>query len=697
MIAQCSTYDVPGWVRVSRQRPCPICHKPDGCLIGITRLVCLHVESADPVPWGLGGWYHDLPDLHTRQPIPFTPRQPAPATPASPIADDVLRDQVYSDLLRLAPLSAVHRALLSKEPHGLSEQAMNRYGSLPVEQSARERLVVDLERAHGRDVLLSCPGFYAKSDGTLTIAGAGIILPCRALDGKITSIQIRRDTVGDGQARYYGLSGAGHGGPSCGSAAHVARPHGGIKDARTVYVSEGCKKADVAADHYGAVCIGLPGVGTFEKAYPLLAQLAGDVLVIALDQDVKPAAQAAVERATAGLAAAAIRLGYCVRVAVWDSSAAKGIDDAIHVGVEITVERHTPEPATPERASAGSAPPLLTPTEDGDRVAVPATVLALVLDQARQTATLRAKYQRMAALLRDGRLKPGDKVLAAAIWDELPPPTADGTPPPLRKVYRARLAERAGLSVDTVSRKLPDLHAMGLIQHESRQAADDTRELYLAAGYLPPTSESADTLNGRAANREKDRLRKRCPHCWGTHLRGTRYECEDCRHECSRAEAERAGKVAVETAAGALVHRDTGEVLRPAPAASTPPADSAVPPRAAQAAGECAVPTPAEQGSGSVAGGDESAELWTGGIGGTADSALPPQPAPAASLAPVPPRPDARPPEPTDRCPKCGQRRWWYSERWHEWMCDSPSCQPQPSRVRATATSSASAAAAAAR
>lgn len=45
-----------GWSPVTRQRPCPVCGKPDWCQFGELVVKCMRVESDRPC--ASGGWYH---------------------------------------------------------------------------------------------------------------------------------------------------------------------------------------------------------------------------------------------------------------------------------------------------------------------------------------------------------------------------------------------------------------------------------------------------------------------------------------------------------------------------------------------------------------------------------------------------------------------------------------------------------------
>jgi len=58
------------WLRVSRQRPCPVCHKPDWCTYTSDgrAVCCMRVESGKAVR--NGGWLHRVNDGGARPPVP---------------------------------------------------------------------------------------------------------------------------------------------------------------------------------------------------------------------------------------------------------------------------------------------------------------------------------------------------------------------------------------------------------------------------------------------------------------------------------------------------------------------------------------------------------------------------------------------------------------------------------------------------
>ncbi len=204
--------------------------------------------------------------------------------------------------------------------------------------------------------------------------------------------------------------------------------------------------------------------------------------------------------------------------------------------------------------------------EELSLVSVDPPLLALLLERAAQTETLRRKYQQQSMLLTDKRIKPAEKVLTAAVWDLAAPVGRDPGPAAPRKVYRAALAERTGMSAGTISRKLSDLDTMGLISLDHRQTAEDHTELWVGVGALPDKALTAAQVDALATQRRKDRARpRRCPACGGTHLRATAYACQDCGEHCTDDDALVAGETMIVTDSGSVVDTTTGEIIVPAP------------------------------------------------------------------------------------------------------------------------------------
>jgi hypothetical protein len=203
-------------------------------------------------------------------------------------------------------------------------------------------------------VLDGVPGFFRKDSEAgprWTIAGSpGLLIPCRATDGRIRALRIRPDDPrGAGKYRWFSSTER-PGGVGSGVHSHVARPTSAAAEPGTAWITEGEFKADLAADWLHALVVSIPGVSSWSLALPDIVELLpdGGRVVVALDSDwrVKPP----VLEAAWCLAVSCEVLGYGVEVATWDVNH-KGLDDALAAGV--VVERKPPtvliEPTWPLR------------------------------------------------------------------------------------------------------------------------------------------------------------------------------------------------------------------------------------------------------------------------------------------------------------------------------------------------------------
>ncbi len=84
------------WIRVTKRNPCPVCGKPDWCLISRDgkAMICARIESDRPAGNKGAGWIHTL-DNSVQLP-PLMPRPEVKQTPKA--APDVL-DTAYRALL----------------------------------------------------------------------------------------------------------------------------------------------------------------------------------------------------------------------------------------------------------------------------------------------------------------------------------------------------------------------------------------------------------------------------------------------------------------------------------------------------------------------------------------------------------------------------------------------------------------------
>lgn len=336
--------------RVSRQQPCVHCDAISFCIrdLGDGSSWCRTVGAREQWTDAFqGGYLHYAEERPALRPLHSLPH---PATAATALAAPDVVDAVYIFTFAGLPLSDAHRAVMKGPGHNLADEQIDLYYSLPADPARRREIATAAAAQFGEDVVLQVPGFY-RHHGALTFCwGGGIIMPRRDLDDRMTGFQIRSDKP-DADPRYTWGSSAGFGGPSSGAAPHIAWPSE-LRDPHRVIVCEGIKKANALAAHFGCVVIGIAGVGTVNFAPPLFDALADrgvDVCVLALDQDIKPKAVAAVERARESLTAAATERGYAVRLASWDPAIAKGPDDLIVAGGAFTLTRYCPQASIPRR------------------------------------------------------------------------------------------------------------------------------------------------------------------------------------------------------------------------------------------------------------------------------------------------------------------------------------------------------------
>ena len=318
--------------RVSTAKPCPVCGRPDWCLVAASGAyaVCMRVMSGQPARSRSGGWVHHLVNRSMEHsPALRAPRRSQPR-PTREL------DVAYRALLRLLELSSQHREQLLQR--GLTERAIRAccYRTFPLKGRARLCRSL-LKKPVGQ--LKNVPGFYQSSASGRTwwtLAGRpGLLIPVRNAAGRIRALLIRRDSVQAGP-RYQWLSSAGRpGGSGSGAPCHVARPLRGVTDDR-LWLTEGPLKADVASGLLSATVIAVPGVAAWRQGL----DTAGDVrpekstLVVAYDMDCRT--NRVVQEHRCNLMLAAGREGWHVHVAEWDSE--KGLDDALNAGVEVRVK-----------------------------------------------------------------------------------------------------------------------------------------------------------------------------------------------------------------------------------------------------------------------------------------------------------------------------------------------------------------------
>jgi hypothetical protein len=301
--------------------------------------VCMRVPSERPARGASGGHLHRLIDNGS---LCWESPSHAKISTNSQIATLAKRDRVYRQLQSLTQLRSDHKAALLGRGFSEAEIQARGYRTLPLRGRSRCAREVG---AGDPQALVGVPGFYEATNGTgisyKSISGRpGLLIPCRAPDGKIRGLRIRPDDSCGGKYEWFS-SNRKPGGTGSGVHCHVARP---LRVADTcVWIVEGEIKADLAAERLGAVVVSIPGVSAWWSVLADLSELlpATGQVVVALDSDWRD--KPPVHHAMWNLATCCRALGYRVEVAQWSVSH-KGLDDLLTAGLQPCRRQEIPLP-----------------------------------------------------------------------------------------------------------------------------------------------------------------------------------------------------------------------------------------------------------------------------------------------------------------------------------------------------------------
>jgi hypothetical protein len=308
---------------------CPVCGKPDNCAVSEdrTRAYCRRTASAHQ--GRDGGYLHILEETPHLSHAPQTP----PRTQAAPIivADEARRHSVYTALLRELQLSPADHASL--RARGLSDEAIEhgQFKSTPTKDDAdriTRRLAQDFD-------LTGVAGFYKEAGAwRMTWTDAGIIIPVRDADARISALMYRRTHAREDESfgKYIWISSAEDrdgkprsAGASSGAPCHFALSHM-MKDAEAVTLTEGALKAEIAANFLNQPvignapsCFGADFAANLKKDFPQL-----QTVYVAFDMDFRRNEH--VKAALFRLVEQLERARFDVRVRTWPDRW-KGIDD----------------------------------------------------------------------------------------------------------------------------------------------------------------------------------------------------------------------------------------------------------------------------------------------------------------------------------------------------------------------------------
>jgi hypothetical protein len=304
------------WLKVNKHNLCPICGKPDWCLISEDgkAVICPRIKSDTVIGSKGSGWLHKLDISYPIQ----TPRPEHESNQIHTAAPDIL-DITYRALLKKLTLSDGHRNSLRKR--GLTDADIDSLGYKTLLAGDRHEVVNWLQPLK----LASVPGFYFKSSQWLLAGPGGVAIPVRDISGRIRGIQIRCDTPDGG--RYKWLSSRGFNqGCSPGAPVHVA---GTTFVGGRIWVTEGALKADIAALKLGCIVLGIAGVSSWGGVMPIMQELKPERVIISFDADKNT--NSTVRLHLDELTKSLLRYGIRTFEADWDPHY-KGIDDLILKG-----------------------------------------------------------------------------------------------------------------------------------------------------------------------------------------------------------------------------------------------------------------------------------------------------------------------------------------------------------------------------
>ena len=236
-------------------------------------------------------------------------------------------DRIYRRLLHLIPLLE-DRHLDDLYRRGLNGDQIDDRGYRSLNFANRIWALAQLRAEFSDADLLSVPGFVGGDDGEITMAGPaqGLIVPVVDAHGRVIALKVRLDGVQENGGKYRSISGGG--GLSCGTPTHV--PIGIQGPIPEVRVTEGELKADVATVLSGIPTIGIPGVGNWHPALPVLHELGAETVRVAFDAD--HATKPHVLQQLVNFVEALRDAGFQVVLETWDLAVAKGIDDLLVAG-----------------------------------------------------------------------------------------------------------------------------------------------------------------------------------------------------------------------------------------------------------------------------------------------------------------------------------------------------------------------------
>jgi len=341
-----------GFRKVTRKRPCRICHKPDWCGYSTDERtsICMRVSNGAKGTARNGGNIH----VHNEvRPACSARRETRPTPPSIEIAPIEIRDAVYRELIRISPAQKYYPHLVDGPAgllsRGLLERETHNYGALPPTQKERAQLarqlrkfVIDRLPEYGRRYsytgVVGIPGFWQDANGIVQLWKPReykmpmLVIPYKDNRGHIQACQLRlhKGDIPEGEKRYRWLaSPLERRGSSSGTPIHFTFKPATLPKGKTVVITEGALKAETLVSLRPQVrAIATSGVSCSHAEIVEAARTYNALIAFDADHKTNPAVCRQLARliATREQDVASRSLSTTTRIVFWEGY--KGIDDA---------------------------------------------------------------------------------------------------------------------------------------------------------------------------------------------------------------------------------------------------------------------------------------------------------------------------------------------------------------------------------
>ena len=255
----------------------------------------------------------------------------------------VIIHNVYQCMKDCCSLSEHHRLSLIRDRKIALERIEQDYFTCPTNWRQKDTIIARIKEKYPEytdEILMNIPGFfYDKKRGKLSFTGhKGLGILIRNLDSRIVAIQIRKDTIQEGDSRYIWFSSSFatynpdeyNGGNGCGSPKDVCYPQ--MLKKHTLCITEGRFKSEKLTES-GNISISVQGVTSWHGIEETIKHMKGiHNVFIFFDADILGKHVLFMQSEKMIRKIQDEFPGLYIRYAFWSKKNGKGIDDCIIAG-----------------------------------------------------------------------------------------------------------------------------------------------------------------------------------------------------------------------------------------------------------------------------------------------------------------------------------------------------------------------------